>query len=78
MFAIYVDTDHPNLSSIKFGSFDERAMKDDGPLRMLKTVDTKSWNVKATGFILNEENLVTEGASTLVSFEPQLPFIYAP
>jgi len=75
--ALYASHREDDLSLIKFGSYDKLGMKDNGyGLRVFKTIDTKSWKLKATYGSMTGREIFSGDRTFLV--DPQIPYIYLP
>ena len=57
-FSIYLQKD--SRSSIKFGGYDREALHDENDFTAVKTVDKKSWKVKAQNFNINDKPFGTQ------------------
>jgi hypothetical protein len=66
-------------SSLKFGSFDQAAIKPGESMALMKTRHKGSWSVRMHGFTtVNSYNLPLANAQTYAIFEPAFPYIYIP
>jgi len=66
-----------NSSIIKFGGWDQSALKPGSSLTVLKTKDEKSWTLSASEFLYNGTNLIT-GIDKRIDLNPHLPYLYIP
>ena len=66
-----------NSSVIKFGGWDQSALKPGTQLTVLKTKDEKSWTLSASEFLYNGTSLIT-GIDKRIDLNPHLPYLYIP
>jgi hypothetical protein len=57
-------------SSVKFGSWDQSAIDPSDTLRMIKTINSKSWGLKLKYLSMNWEHLDLPGLSRHIVIEP--------
>jgi hypothetical protein len=82
VFAEVADVNNKNAesSSIKFGSWDQQAIKDDGDIdiTMFKTIDEKAWMISGTSFMIGDVPFVPAGETRKLDINTHLPFVFMP
>ena len=71
------DTDEKQPSSIKFGGYDPANIADQGrTLSVIRTIDTKSWDLRAEDYTVGEQKGTLDGVR--LRLDPGLPYLYVP
>lgn len=66
-----------NSSVVKFGGYDQNALKAGTSLTVLRTKDEKGYILKASEFKYDSTSLIS-GIPKDVDLNPQLPYMYVP
>ena len=62
-------------STLKFGSWDRHALKENTTMELYKTKDTSTWAIAGESFTFQD---LTTKISRDFSINPQFPFVYIP
>ena len=76
--SFFITSKPDKYSFIKFGSYDQKAIKDGGSLKMMKTRNMGTWAVDLHSVKLFDYDFEFENDETFIIYEPQLPYLYLP
>ena len=76
--SLWTEFSEGNSSIIKLGSWDEHGVEDGKELSIIRTPTKYSWLFKIKSSTYSGKDIIPEGQSRLVNFDPQLPYIYIP
>ena len=73
----HTDGDEKEPSAIKFGGYDQANIADQGgAMSMIRTIDTKSWDLSAEEYTVGEQKGTLDGVR--LRLDPGLPYLYVP